>query len=128
MAHRANEMSWSHRQSRALGPPPVVLINRKGDKRRASLVRLDAEFRNNTLGEPGSGLVATSHPVHSCGRRLAERLRLSTYDPEDCAYTTHQSYLATPCYCQKTGAGKTGLDQVQHRDSSDHRKIFPNFL
>lgn len=38
-------MSWSHRQSRALGPPPVVLINRKGDKRRASLVRLDAELQ-----------------------------------------------------------------------------------
>src|ERR1700733_11688713 len=107
MAHRACGTSWSHRQSRALGPPPVVLINRKGDTRHASLVRLDAEFRNNTLGEPGSGLVATSHPVHSRGRRLAERLRLSTHDPEDRAYHT-PSYSATPYYCQKAGPGQNG--------------------
>src|ERR1700733_12764465 len=104
MAHRACGTSWSHRQSRALGPPPVVLINRKGDTRHASLVRLDAEFRNNTLGEPGSGLVATSHPVHSRGRRLAERLRLSTHDPEDRAYHTPKLF-SNPLLLPKNRSG-----------------------
>ena len=50
-------MIWSHRQSRALGPPVVVLINRKGGKRRASLVRLDVKFQEamGTVARAGAG-------------------------------------------------------------------------
>jgi hypothetical protein len=65
---------------------------------------------------------SASQPV----RRLAERLRLSTYDPKTGRYHT-PSHSATPCYCPKPERCKTGLDQVQHRDSSDRQKIFPIF-
>ena len=59
MAHRACGTSWSHRQSRALGPPPVVLIDRNGGECRASLVRLDAEFQEviSTVARAGARAV-----------------------------------------------------------------------
>jgi len=118
-------MSWSHRQSRALGPPPVVLINRKGGKRRASLV-LDAEFRNNILGEPGSGLgqprtrrtpAGLAWRSDSDSQHMTRRLRI----PHTELFNNRQLLLKT-----RSGA-KQALTRFNTAIRPDYRKIFPIF-